>query len=491
MFLGIDLGTSSLKMVLVDEAQRLIASHNQALTVQRPHQSWSEQVPNDWLEACDKAAAALHQQQPKAWASLKAIGLSGQMHGATLLDGADRPLRPCLLWNDGRSEAEARELDANPLFRNLTGTMVFAGFTAPKLLWVKRHEPQIFAAIRRVLLPKDFLRLYLTGEAVSDMSDASGTSWLDCASRNWSPPLLAACSLGLDSMPRLVEGSEISGNIRPAIARKWGLDTSVIVAGGAGDNAAAAIGLGAVEEGVGFVSLGTSGVIFAPMNRFAPRADSALHSFCHALPSLWHQMGVILTAVDALDWLAQFTNANPALLTDELTAIVKGQECRPSSLLCLPYLNGERTPHNDAKVRGSFIGLDRAHARHDLTKAVMEGVAFALADNFELIQNSGANLSELIAVGGGGQARLWLEMLANLTQCPIKVPADVSVGAALGAARLAMLAANHGSLETIAIRPAIISEITANPSLADEWYGAWQRYKQAFPLTKQAMGLDK
>ncbi len=234
---------------------------------------------------------------------MRGIGLSGQMHGATLIDKADRPLRPCILWNDGRSAVEAAELDADPRFREITGNIVFPGFTAPKLVWVHRHEPKIFGAVAKVLLPKDFVRLWLTGEHASDMSDSAGTSWLDVAKRDWSDDLLAATHLQRDQMPALYEGTEPTGKLRAVLATRWGMEAPV-VAGGAGDNAASACGVGTVAPGAAFVSLGTSGVLFVSNEKFRPNAASAVHAFCHALPNTWHQMGVILSAAASLEWLA-------------------------------------------------------------------------------------------------------------------------------------------------------------------------------------------
>ena len=249
---------------------------------------------------------------------VRGIGLSGHMHGATLLDKQDRALRPCILWNDTRSHAEAHELDSQPLFRELTGNIVFPGFTAPKLLWVARNEPDIFAKIRWVLLPKDYLRHWLTGEHTSEMSDAAGTSWLDTGKRAWDARLLEATGLGLEHMPNLVEGTDVSGTLRPELAARWGMEPGVVVAGGAGDNAASACGIGAVAPGTAFVSLGTSGVLFASNERYLPNPDSAVHAFCHAVPNTWHQMGVILSATDSLNWLANLTGRDAAALTHAL-----------------------------------------------------------------------------------------------------------------------------------------------------------------------------
>ncbi len=283
MYIGLDLGTSGLKAILVDERQAILAEATAPLEVNRPFDSWSEQAPATWLDAADAVLKALGAQV--SLADVRGIGLSGQQHGATLLDAADHVLRPCILWNDTRAAVEAAELDADPQFRAVTGNIVFAGFTAPKLVWVHRHEPKVYAKVAKVLLPKDYLRLWLTGEHVGDMSDASGTGWLDVEKRDWSDNLLAATGMTRAQMPRLVEGSEVSGHLRDELASKWGLSKGVVVAGGGGDNAASAVGVGVVTAGQAFVSLGTSGVLFAASNAYQPDAASAVHTFCHALPN--------------------------------------------------------------------------------------------------------------------------------------------------------------------------------------------------------------
>lgn len=284
MYLGLDLGTSGVKALLMDGSQSVLGSANGHLDVSRPHAGWSEQDPADWIRATEDAIAALKSAHPVEFAAVRGIGLSGQMHGATLLDESDAVLRPCILWNDTRSHAEAARLDADPRFRTVTGNIVFPGFTAPKLAWVKANEPAIFSRVAKVLLPKDFLRLWLTGEHVSEMSDSAGTAWLDVAARRWSADLLAATDLGEEHMPALVEGTAVGGTLRGELASAWGLSRDVVVAGGAGDNAASACGMGTVGQGHAFVSLGTSGVLFAATDSYRPNPESAVHTFCHALP---------------------------------------------------------------------------------------------------------------------------------------------------------------------------------------------------------------
>ena len=287
-FLGIDLGTSEVKLLLIDAVGELVGQAGAPLQVSRPHPLWSEQAPQDWWDAVETAVAELRRTHAQAFAAVRAIGLSGQMHGAVLLGARDEVLRPAILWNDGRSHAECDELTRRaPMLHAVAGNLAMPGFTAPKLLWVKAHEPEVFAQVRSVLLPKDYLRLRLTGEKVSDPSDAAGTLWLDVAARDWSDDLLAACDLSRAQMPRLVESNRPSAGLRPEVAKAWGLVSEVVVAAGAGDNAASAIGIGATSPGDGFISLGTSGVLFVVNDRFRPNAASAVHAFCQRCGSAW------------------------------------------------------------------------------------------------------------------------------------------------------------------------------------------------------------
>ncbi|MDU8942018.1 xylulokinase [Ovoidimarina sediminis] len=467
MYLGLDLGTSGLKALLVGEDQEVIASESAPLEVSRPHPGWSEQDPGAWIRACDAVLAALGRDR---LAAVRGIGLSGQMHGATLLDTADRPLRPCILWNDTRAHAEAAAMDADPAFRKITGNIVFPGFTAPKVAWVAAQEPETARALRRVLLPKDYLRLYLTGEAVSDMSDAAGTSWLDTGARDWSDPLLEATCLTRDHMPRLVEGSDISGGIRPALEDSFGLPAGTPVAGGGGDNAASAIGVGVVRAGEAFVSLGTSGVLFAATEGYSPDPATAVHTFCHALPGRWHQMGVILAATDALNWWARIAGDSADTLTRGL-----GPLEAPGTATFLPYLGGERTPLNDAAIRGAFSGLEHATDRQAVTRAVLEGVTFALRDCRDALAATGTRIDRLTAVGGGSRSRYWCAAIATALGVPVDLPAAGDFGAAFGAARLGLMAAT-GAGADIAAPPAIAETVDPDPVLGDAFDTAHARY---------------
>ncbi len=475
MFIGLDLGTSSLKAILLDEQQKIMAEHSVALTVQRPHDGWSEQDPQSWCDAATTALKALSNKHDCS--GVLGIGLSGHMHGATLVGSDDTPLRPCMLWNDTRSHAEATEMDADPVFREITGNIVFPGFTAPKVEWVRRNESDTFEKTAKVLLPKDYLRLFLTGEHVSEMSDAAGTAWLDTGARDWSDTLLEKCHLSRDHMPRLVEGAEASGTLRAELAGEIGLP-QCIVAGGAGDNAAAAIGAGVVAPGTAFLSLGTSGVLFAANESYRPDPGSAVHTFCHAVPDTWHQMGVILAATDALEWLSRLTGQSAAELTADL-----GDIRAPSKTLFLPYLGGERTPHNDASVRGQFLHLDHATDAKEAARAVLQGVSFAFADCRDALAETGTQITRALAMGGGSKSDHWLRMLASTLNITLDVPEAGDFGAALGAARLGMMAATGAGPE-IAEQPPIATSIGPDPALADAMAEGHARYKRAYQMLK-------
>ncbi len=480
MYLGLDLGTSGVKAMLIDGNQKIIGSANGGLDVSRPHPGRSEQEPAHWIRATEEAVAGLKAAHPKELAAVRGIGLSGQMHGATLLDADDKVLRPCILWNDTRSYHEAAALDADPRFRALTGNIVFPGFTAPKLAWVATHEPEIFARVRWVLLPKDYLRLWLTGEHMSEMSDSAGTSWLDTGKRKWSSELLAATNLDEKQMPTLVEGTEVAGKLRGELASKWGIGGDVVVAGGAGDNAASACGMGTVSHGAAFVSLGTSGVLFAANGSYLPKPESAVHAFCHALPNTWHQMGVILSATDALNWHSHVTGKSAAELTTELGETLKA----PTSVTFLPYLSGERTPHNDATIRGAFIGLGHESGRAVLTQAVLEGVSFAIRDNLEALRSAGTDIARVTAIGGGSRSRYWLASIATALGVPVDLPADGDFGAAFGAARLGLIAATGADPVSVCTPPQTAGTIDPVASLTDAYADAYKRYRAVYPAIK-------
>ncbi|HYM98129.1 MAG TPA: xylulokinase [Aestuariivirgaceae bacterium] len=479
--LGIDVGTSSVKVVLVDEAQKVQASASSPLKLARPQNGWSEQQPDDWWKAAVAAIGAVRKKKPKAFSVIDAIGLSGQMHGATLLDRTDVPIRPAILWNDGRAEKECRELEEKePGLREIAGNIAMPGFTAPKLLWVKKHEPENFRKIAKVLLPKDYVRLKLSGDHASDMSDSSGTLWMNVAERRWSGELLAATNLSDEQMPQLFEGTAVTGDLSQALQKKWGLARRPVVAGGGGDNAAAACGIGAVKPGESFVSLGTSGVLFVSNERFSPNTANAVHAFCHAIPRTWHQMGVMLSATASLEWLARVLGEPAPRLTRALGQTVKG----PAPVLFLPYLSGERTPVNDAGARGVFCGLGHESDRKVLTHAVLDGVAFAFRDCLEALRKAGTQVERATAVGGGSKSKLWLKIIATVLGIPIDVPVAGDFGAAFGAARLGLVAMSGADPGTVLIRPKMAVRVDPDSRSRSAYEAAYQAYVKIYPAMK-------
>lgn len=447
MYLGIDLGTSGLKVVLLDEQGALQAAEHVPLAVSRPHPGWSEQSPHDWWTALQQALDALYERCPCGLRALRGIGLSGQMHGAVLLGAHADVLRPAILWNDNRSALQCETLRAaDSGLEALAGNRIMPGFTAPKMLWVREHEPGVFSRVAKVLLPKDYLRLRLTGDYATDCSDASGTLWLDVATRAWSERALATCGLSVEHMPILCEGSAPTGTVRSEWCRRWGIPQDAVVAAGAGDNAASAIGLGAVEPGEGFVSLGTSGVIFLSTAQFQPKLERAVHAFCHALPHRWHQMSVMLSAASGLTWAARLTGQRDAAALLALVSELSPLQ-RHNAPLFLPYLSGERTPHDDPYATGALVGLLHDHGPAEIGWAVVEGVSFGLLDGWRSLdppRTSGA--ASLSLVGGGGRSILWATLLATVLEQPLAVRQGGDLAAARGAARLGWLAAGGDPL---------------------------------------------
>src|SRR5450830_1369736 len=447
MYLGIDLGTSEVKAVVIDGQGRLLALAGSALTVSRPHPRWSEQDPQQWWQAACATVARLREQLgEQEFYKIKAIGLSGQMHGAVLLDARDQVLRPAILWSDSRSTQECAELSRRaPELHQLAGNLAMPGFTAPKLLWVARHEPQLFAQVACVLLPKDWLRLQMTGQKISDPSDAAGTLWLDVARRDWSDELLAAGGMRRAQMPALVDGSRAAGLLLPALAQAWGLSPEVKVAAGAGDGAASAVGIGAVTPGDGFLSLGTSGVLFVVNDKFRPNPARAIHAFCHTLPQRWHQMSVMLSAASCLRWFCRLCSVDEKTLLEEVALL--DDEALANAPLFLPYLSGERTPHNDPYAQGMFHGLSPEHQRAALAYAVLEGVSFGMVDGLDALRAAGTDVRQLSLVGGGARSVYWAQLLSDALDVRIVTHVGSEAGGALGAARLAWLAVGGGEQE--------------------------------------------
>lgn len=476
-YLGIDVGTSAIKAVLVDERQTVLAESNVPLSVSRPRPLWSEQEPEAWWRAVEQAVAHLRGQADAAFADIRGIGLSGQMHGAVLLDETDRPLRPAILWNDGRSFREAEELQAeHPDLSRTVGVLPMPGFTAPKLLWVARHEPETFRAIRTVLLPKDYIRLKLTGQRTTDMSDAAGTWWLDEGRRSWSDRALATTGLDRRQMPHLVEGSEPSGLLRPELVQNWGVSNNVIVAGGAGDAGAGAVGLGAIDEGAAFLSLGTSAQLLVATNTFRPAPDTLVHAFCHAVPDRWFQMAAMLNGASCLAWAAEF-------LREDISTLLRETEDRfvqPAACLFLPYLTGERTPHNDPHARGVLFGMSPQTDRVEFVQAVLEGVAFSLADAKECIEEAGTRLSGAGVIGGGSRSGLWTKILANALDLPLTRYKGGDKGPAFGAARLARLAATGEPIEFVCTAQRVHDVVFPEPHLVEAYRPRIEAFRRLY-----------
>lgn len=483
MYLGIDIGTSEVKTLLLDNTHSVIGVAGATLEVSRPHAGHSEQDPQSWWTATQSALSALNNQHPESFAKVSAIGLSGQMHGAVLLDESDSVLRPAILWNDVRSAQECLEMMAElPELPQLAGSLAMPGFTAPKLRWVAAHEPHIFAKVAKVLLPKDYLRLLLTGHHVCDMSDASGTMWLDVAKRQWSPELLALTHLNETNMPRLVEGSQSSGTLSASAATLLGLNPGIVVAGGAGDNASSAIGMGAVEAGEGFLSLGTSGVLFIVTPSYQPNAASATHAFCHAIPNRWHQMSVMLSAASCLQWAAEALGMESAGALEAKASQLSDAD-RAKAPLFLPYLSGERTPHNDAQIRGSFHGLSNSTDQAALAYAVIEGVTFGLTDGLNALKKAGSSVTRLSLVGGGARSAFWAQQLASSLDVDIVTHPESTAGGALGAARLGWLATG-ATVEQVCIKPHV--NTIYSPDVAEQRFLAprYERFKALYQALK-------
>jgi xylulokinase len=483
-YLGIDLGTSAVKAVLVDDDQIVLAQASIPLSIDRPRELWSEQDPEAWWDAVETAVGRLRRETPERFAKARSIGLSGQMHGAVLLGAHARPLRPAILWNDGRSYREADELARVCGLSHIVGVHPMAGFTAPKLLWLSRHEPEIFRSLETVLLPKDYIRFKLTGERVTDMSDAAGTWWLDQAARDWSDAALAATGLERSHMPVLVEGSAAAGSLRRDVAARWGLRGSVVVAGGAGDAAAGAVGLGAISDGAAFLSLGTSGQLFVTTGRYRPAPQDMIHSFCHALPALWFQMAAMLNGASCLSWAA-------GLLGQEIHTLVSEVEARftgPADVLFLPYLTGERTPHNNPHARGVFFGLTSATEPAGLFQSVLEGVAFSFADAADCLRRGGASLDRAGVVGGGARSRILTGMLAAALNIPLVRYQGAEQGPAFGAARLARLAVTREDPQEVCTPPQVLEVVEPDPALAQAYRARHETFRRLYRALEPEFG---
>ncbi|RYC32391.1 xylulokinase [Lichenibacterium minor] len=481
MYLGIDIGTSSVKIVLVDDREAPAASAEVPLGPSRPRPSWSEDDPDRWWDAVATGLDRMRAEHPAVLARTDAIGLSGQMHGALLLDGADRPVRPAILWNDGRAAAQARDLAGrHPELAATAGVRPMPGFTGPLLAWLRGHEPDAVGRARHLLLPKDWVRLKLTGERATDPSDAAGTWLFDQGARAWSPALGAACGADPAWLPRIVESTAVSGTLRADLAARWGMRPGLPVAGGGGDTAVGGVGIGAVEPGTGFVSLGTSGQVFLASDRHAPPADPTVQGFCHALPDRWCRVAALLNGASPLAAAARWTG-RPDVAT--LLAEVEAGFSGPSALLALPYLAGERTPHDDPDARGALLGLTAATTPAEIAQAVMEAVAFSLADGLAALAPA-RRPAALGFIGGGARSRLWGRMIASVLDVPLERHAGGARGPAFGAARLARLAATGGDARDVAVPPPIADVVAPEARLADAYAPRLEAFRSLYAALK-------
>lgn len=484
MYLGIDLGTSGVKSILIDDEQRLIGEHtSRPLDVSRPHRGWSEQHPDCWWEAVCESLDGLAGNYPKEMAATRGIGLSGQMYGATVLDAADNPLRPAILWNDTRSAKQCADIEASEAdARTIAGRRATPGVTASKLAWLRENEPELFDQIRTVLLPKDFIRLRLSGDKASEMSDSSGTYWMDVKARTWSDRLLAASGMDRSQMPALYEGTAATGRLRRQFAERWGMANNPVLAGGGGDNACGACGTGVIGNGQGTVSLGTSGVLFVSTDTANPSADYAIETLCHAVPGVWHQMSVILSATSCVNWLAARLK-RPAF---ELVTQLGDALSRPSPVLFLPFLDGSWSPRDDQEIRGALIGLTHGSDDDVLVKAVLQGVAYAMRECADAFRSTGTTIDSLLAIGGGSRSDLWLKMLATCLDVELNVPISSELGAAFGAARLGMIAANDASPNTVLTQPKIARTIAPDRVLVPQYQDSYHEWLAVMPAVQKA-----
>ena len=485
LYLGVDLGTSSVKVLLVDETGAVKKTASRTYPLEFPQPGWSQQNPADWWNAVEACIPELLEGEDKS--QVAGLSVGGQMHGLVVLDENDQVIRPAILWNDGRTGRETEELNADfgkEKLLSLVGNIAFAGFTAPKLLWMRRNEPELFQKIKKIMLPKDYLVYRLTGVHSCDYSDASGMLLLDVANRRWSPELLSYCSVTEEQMPKLFESYESVGTVLPEIAAQLGLPEGVVVAAGAGDNAAAAVGTGTVGNGCCNVSLGTSGTVFISSDDFRLPPEGNLHAFAHA-DGAYHLMGCILSAASAYGWwtkeILKATSDN-----DEQNPITD-EDLGRNPVFFLPYLMGERSPHNDPAARGAFLGMSMDTTRFQMTQAILEGVAFAIRDSVEIARSLGIEITESGLCGGGAKSPLWRKIMANVLNMEMQVPVQEE-GAGYGGAILAMVAAGaYGSVREACEKLRTERRIyKPDPAIAARYEKRYQVFKSLYPTLKAA-----
>jgi xylulokinase len=487
LFLGIDVSTTSAKALLIDELGAVIATGSTELSLSTPKLLWSEQDPYEWWEATVQSIRSALQQAGVTGDAVKAIGLTGQMHGLTLLDAAGKVLRPAILWNDQRTQAECDEITEKVGFNRLlalTGNKSLTGFTAPKILWVRKNEPEIYAKAAHILLPKDYIRYRLTDGFAVDKADGAGMTLFDLQTRDWSPEILEKLEIPLAWLPKTAEGPEITGVITPAAAELTGLKAGTPVVGGGGDQAAQAVGVGAVTSGIVALTLGTSGVVFASTPAPYVEPEGRLHAFCHSVPGMWHFMGVMLSAAGSLRWYRD--TFAPGRGYDELLAPAVDVTPGSEGLLFLPYLTGERTPHPDPLARGAFVGLTVRHGMGHVTRSVLEGVSFGLRDSMELIRSAGlGEITQVRVSGGGAKSALWRQILADVMGCEL-VTVNTTEGAAYGAALLAGVGAGRWANVPEACNATVKTLEQTSPQVGavNAYEAYYQQYRALYPALK-------
>ncbi len=483
--LGIDVGTTAVKAILVASNGRVLAEAEAEQEVVVPQPAWAEQHPDTWWESTQTAVAEV--VRSAAPVEVRAIGLSGQMHSSVFLDADDEVIRPALLWNDGRTTPQCRQITETlglDGLRDTVGNLALEGFTAPKVLWLRDNEPEHYARLRKLMLAKDYVRLKLTGETATEPSDAAGTLLFDVRERRWSGEVLKALDIDSEVMPAVVGSTEVSGTLLPYVAESMGLPPGTPVVSGGADNAAGATGSGVIREGQVQASIGTSGTVLTPLN--SPRVDDrmSLHTFCHCADDLWYLMGVILSAGSSLQWLRGITH--PGATYDEMTAEAAQVKPGAKSLFFLPYLTGERTPHNDSNARGVFFGLHLGHSSAHMVRAVMEGVCFAMRDSLELMRGLGAKVSSARAIGGGARSALWRQMQADVYGVPVEVLGS-SGGPAYGAAVMAAVGAGMFGSIAEASESWVSVETTIEPDQeqVEVYKDTYAHFRELYPVMKE------
>ena len=484
-FIGIDLGTSAVKMLLMRDDGKIVNSVTKSYPISFPYTGWSEQNPEDWLRETKRGLIELMAEYPKE--ELVGISFGGQMHGLVVLDENDRVIRPAILWNDGRSSEETEFLNTS-VGRNVlserTANIAFAGFTLPKILWMKKHEPALFSKIRRIMLPKDYLIYMLSGEFCTDFSDASGTLLLDVKNRSWSKEMLELCNLNINQLPKLCESYEQVGTLRKEVAEELDFKPTVKIIAGAGDNAAAAIGTGTIGEGRCNISLGTSGTIFISSTHFKVDSFNALHSFAHA-DGNFHLMGCMLSAASANQWWCKNILGTTHYAEEQANI----QKLGENNVYFLPYLMGERSPHNNPFARAMFVGMSLDTNREDMVQAVLEGVAFGLRDSFEIARELGIKVNRTKICGGGAKSLLWCKIIANVMNVTVEIP-EQDEGPALGAAILAAVGSGfYQDLESAVARIVRVKDsIEPEEILVKKYEQAYWNFRKLYPAIKDWYG---